>query len=349
MRKAQPVVVGVDVGGTKILVGCVGVDGAVHRSRWYPMDRTSQAATLDSIQSAVDDFLRVAWTGPAPLSMGVGLVGHTDPASGTWVHAMNLPIPTPVPLAAQMRERYGLPVWIDNDVHAATLAELRLGAGLETTDFIYLNVGTGLACGIVCNGQLVRGAANYAGELGHMAVEPEGDLCGHCGRRGCLEPIASGGGMLDQVRAQLADYPASLLHEPARSGRLTVADIFYAADARDALASAIAERAVRGLGIALVNLVNLLNPQLIVLGGSVFSEGWGVDRLRAHIAAMALPTASGSLQGIVPSRLSCGRVGLLGAASLAWEHHPEFLEIPRFRCAPLGMTGLSSNGENCEH
>lgn len=157
-----------------------------------------------------------------------------------------------------------------------------------------------------------------------MAVEPDGDLCGQCGRRGCLEPIASGGGMLDQVRAQLADYPGSLLHEPARSGRLTAGDIFGATDARDALARAIAERAIRGLGVALVNLVNLLNPQVIVLGGSVFSAGWGVDRLRAYVAAMALPTASGSLQGIVPSRLNVDRVGLLGAASLAWEHHPKF-------------------------
>ena len=118
MGKARPVVVGVDVGGSKILVGYVGVDGAVHRSQRYPMDRTSQATTLESIRLAVDDYMRVAWTGPALLSMGVGLVGHADPASGTWAHAMNLPIPTPVPLAAQMREWacLGQPAWRGNTI-----------------------------------------------------------------------------------------------------------------------------------------------------------------------------------------------------------------------------------------
>jgi glucokinase len=232
---------------------------------------------------------------------------------------MNLGVYTPIPLGSQLRDRYGLPVRIDNDVHAATLAELHMGAGREFADFIYLNVGTGIACGIVCNGQLVRGAVNYAGELGHMVVETDGDLCDQCGRRGCLEPIASGGGMLDHVRAGLADHPDSLLHDSARSGDLTVGSIFQAADAGDPLASAVTERAKRALGTALVNLLDLLNPEIVVLGGGVFRDGWGVTRLRAHVAAKALPAASQSLKGIVLSQLRVDRVGLMGAASLAWE------------------------------
>ena len=315
----DPVVIGVDVGGTKILVGTVGEDGTVHRSHRYPMDRASQERTLSSIESAIEDFVRVPWDGPAPLAMGIGLVGQTDPATGTWIRGMNLGVYTPVGLGSQLSERYGLPVWIDNDVHAATLAELHMGAGREYADFIYLNVGTGIACGVVCNGQLVRGAVNYAGELGHMVVETDGDLCDQCGRRGCLEPIASGGGMLDHVRARLADHPDSHLHEPARADRLTVGTIFQAADAGDALASAVAERALRALGTALVNLLNLLNPEVVVLGGGVFGDGWGVDRLRAYVAANALPAAAQSSKGIVPSPLRMDRVGLLGAASLAWE------------------------------
>jgi glucokinase len=192
--------------------------------------------------------------------------------------------------------------------------------GRETADFIYLNVGTGIACGIVCNGQLVRGTINYAGELGHTVVETQGDLCDNCGRRGCLEPIASGGGMLDQVRARLADYADSLLHAPARSGALTVASIFQAADAGDELATAVSNRALRGIGTALVDLVNLLNPQVIVLGGGVFSDGWGIERLRTWVTERPLPGARASLQSIVLSELEVDLVGLLGAASLAWDH-----------------------------
>jgi glucokinase len=319
-RHSSPasVVIGVDVGGTKILIGFVDEDGIIHRSRRYPMVRTNQESTLSSIESAVDDFLRMPWDGPAPLAMGLGLVGQTDPATGIWIRAMNLQVYTPVPLGPQLSERYGLPVRIDNDVHAATLTELRLGAGREFGDFIYLNVGTGIACGIVCNGQLVRGAANYAGELGHMVVETDGDWCDQCGRRGCLEPIASGGGMLDHVRAGLVDYPDSLLHEPERSGHLTAGTIFEAADAGDPLAGAVAERAARALGVALVNLLNILNPEIVLLGGGVFRNRWGIARLRAYVAAKALPAAFQSCKGIVPSQF-VDKVGLVGAASLAWE------------------------------
>lgn len=318
MSQAEPVAVGVDVGATKVLVGCVGRDGLVRASRRYPMNRESQAATLDSIHSAVEDFLGLVPCRLQPVGIGVGLVGLTDPATGTWLHSMNLSIRVPVPLAARLHDRHGLPVAVDNDVHAATLAELRLGAGRRARDFVYVGVGTGVAAGLVCNGQLVRGSSNYAGELGHTVVEPEGDPC-QCGRRGCLEPIASGGGMIAHVEARLADYPASPLWEPARRGELTSAVIFRACDAGDALATSVTNRAVRALGIALTNLVNLLNPELIVLGGGVVADGWLIPRLRDYVAANALRNAYRGLRGVEPSELSADLVGLLGAAALAWE------------------------------
>ena len=281
------------------------------------MDRSNQSSALASIRTAVESFMGMAWDGPAPLAMGIGVVGHTEPSSGTWLHAMNIPIKSPVPLASQLSEIYGLPVAIDNDVHAAALAELHLGAGREATDLIYLNVGTGLAAGVICNGRLVRGAANYAGELGHMVVEAGGDLC-QCGQRGCLEPIASGGGIIAQVKAQMGDHSDSALTALARTDTLTAGDVFQAADKGDELASSIAQRAVRGLGIALVNLVNLLNPQLIVYGGSVLSDGWLIEGVSNYVSLNALPIAYRSLRGIKPSPLHVERAGLLGAATLAW-------------------------------
>ena len=309
---------GVDVGGTKILVGLVTQDGEVVENRRYLMDHTSQNLTLKSIETALTHFMNF-WTGPAPRAMGLGLVGQTKPAAGLWVRAMNLPIHSPVPLVRLLRKQAGLPAVLDNDVHAATLAELRWGIGKETKDFIYLNIGTGLAAGLVCNGQLVRGAANYAGEVGHMIVDPGGILCA-CGQRGCLEPIASGGGILAQVRAGLRDHPDSVLFEPAKEGVLSASQVFRAAESGDRLAVRITGNAVQALSTALINLVNILNPAVIIYGGGVVSDGWLMGKVSGFISANALVPARRSLKGIWPSRLNPDQVGLLGAACLAWNY-----------------------------
>jgi glucokinase len=313
-----PAVIGVDVGGTKVLAGCVDRAGRVLAEHRSAMDRSTRETTLASIQLALDVFL-AEWSGPAPLAVGIGLVGQTDPASGTWVGAMNLPIDSPVPLAAQVAQRCGLPAALDNDVHAATLAELRWGIGREADNFIYINVGTGIAAGFVFNGQLVRGAGNYAGELGHLFVEPGGPKC-VCGRRGCLEPVASGAGILQGVRDQLRAWPDSSLSKA--DSALTTASVFQAADAGDPLAVSVSGRAVRALATALTGLVDILNPAWIVYGGGTLADGWLMDRVRAEIETRALPAARRSLQGIVPSQLDPARVGLLGAACLAWDLLP---------------------------
>lgn len=121
--------VGVDVGGTKILVGLVSDAGEVLRAERYPIDRSSQATSMASIESAVTRFLDAPWDGPAPLAMGMGVVGQTSPATATWVRAMNIPISQSIDVQAWLGDRCALPVALDNDVHAATLAELRWGAG----------------------------------------------------------------------------------------------------------------------------------------------------------------------------------------------------------------------------
>ena len=311
-------VVGIDVGGTKILIGLVERDGTVLCWRRYPMQRTSAETTLHSIDTALADFMRSLLPGASPLAVGIGLVGQTDPQAGLWLNSINLRISQPVALCEQVRQRYGLPAALDNDVHAATLVELRLGAGKGILDFIYLNVGTGIAAGLVINGQLARGAANYAGELGHLVVETEGEEC-TCDQRGCLEPIASGAGILTQVRNRLlAGEPSSLSNSASRMD-FTAGDVFRAAKAGDALATLVADRAARALGIALTGLVNLLNPALIVYGGGVVTDGWLMQRAGLYVMEHAMPVGRGSLRGIVPSTLDPSQTGLLGAANLAWE------------------------------
>lgn len=311
-------VLGIDVGATKILIGIVTQDGEVIEARRYPMDRTSQGLALNSIEVALAQFMD-AWHGPAPKAMGAGVVGQTQPAAGLWVRAMNLPIQSPVPLIRLLRRQIQLPTAIDNDVHAATLAEIRWGIGKEIRDFIYLNIGTGLAAGMVCNGKLVRGAANYAGEIGHMIIEPGGILC-VCGQRGCLEPICSGAGILAQVQAGLRDFPDSSLFKPNQDGALSASQVFQAAEAGDRLASRITGKAVWALSTAMTSLVNILNPGAIVYGGGVVSDGWLMGKVSEFIAANALVAARRSLKGIWASKLDPEQVGLLGAASLAWSY-----------------------------
>ncbi len=316
MPYSEPVCLGLDVGGTKILAGIVSAEGKILHSQRFPMDRTSQASTLASLHAALSGFLPT-WNREPPRAVGIGLPGHIDPLNGIWVQAMSLPIGQPIALAAQIQAQYGLPAALDNDVHAATLAELRWGAGREMNNFLYLNVGTGLAVGIVANSQLVRGAANYAGEIGHMRVEPDGEQC-VCGQRGCLETLASGGGILAQVRKRLPETPDSTLAKMDGS-KLTAKSVFQAAaETNDPLAVFVTNRAVRALGVALTNLVNLLNPEKIVYGGGVVSDGWLMAQVNDFIQANALPVARQSLTGVIPSVLNPEQVGLLSAASLAW-------------------------------
>ena len=312
---SEPVVIGVDVGATKILAGAVTRAGEILASRRSPMDGETQETTLRSIEAAIENLMQ-EWGGPAPLAIGIGLVGQIDSKAGIWLEAMNLPIKSPVRLGARINDRYGIPVALDNDVHAATLAEMRWGIGRESSDFIYINVGTGIAAGIVSNGRLVRGAENYAGELGHMVVQPEGPLC-PCGRRGCVEPIASGGGMLARLQELLTEFPTSTLH--TQTGAITTHSIFKAADAGDSLAIKVSNDAIQALSIGLTNLVNLLNPEWIVYGGGTLSDGWLIARVHVEVESQPLLMTRKSLRGILPSRLNPDQVGLLGAACLAWD------------------------------
>jgi len=310
---SESVYIGVDVGPTKILVGAVTQSGAILKSLRFKIEHETQAVTLRSIHNALESFLR-DWDGPAPRAIGIGLVGQIDPQAGIWLEAMNLPIKSPVPFARQVRDRFGIPVALDNDVHAATLAELRWGIGTESNHFIYLNIGTGVSAGLVFGGQLLRGAKNYAGELGHMVVQPDGVLC-PCGRRGCLEPIVSGGGMLARVQQELANHPDSMLHSFGDS--LTTHEIFMASDSGDPLAGKLSNDAIQALSTALTNLVNLLNPEWIIYGGGTLSDGWLIDHVRENVQTGPLPMIRKSLKGIIPSQLDPKQVGLLGAACLA--------------------------------
>jgi glucokinase len=179
-----------------------------------------------------------------------------------------------VPLAKLVGEQLGLPAWIENDANAAALAEHRLGAGRGADHMVLVTIGTGIGGGLILNGRLYHGASGAGGEIGHMQLEPLGRVCG-CGRRGCLEALASGSALdAEAVEIAAAEPTGRVAQTAEREGIPPDARILHlAAETGDQAADAAIRRAGRYLGAGLTNLVNVFNPQLIVIGGGLRKLG----------------------------------------------------------------------------
>lgn len=317
-RMGEKTVIGLDVGGTKVLAACVTSEGTILKAQRYAMDRTSQAAAVRSIETALDDFITRLKNVASPHAIGIGVPGQTAPSTATWVHALNIPIDEPVPLGDLFGSRYGLPVYLDNDVNAAAIAEMKWGRGRNYSDFVYINIGTGIAAGLVSGRRLIRGAANYAGEIGHMSSDAQGRRC-RCGGRGCLENTASGGGMIAEAMRRLGENPQSVLRGLLDTGELNAGAIYRAAAEGDRLAQQIAEKAMLDLNTCIVSILNVLNPQAVILGGGVMQESDLAEKLRDHAYRHSMPAVRLSLEWFGTSDFDVNTVGVLGAASLAWE------------------------------
>ncbi len=297
----------VDVGGTKILTGLVDTQGRVLAWQRYPMKRGDQEEALGAVFAACDDFMSNLSAGQRPVALGMGTVGHIDPERGMWLQSYNIPIGRPVEMVRLLEQRYGLPAAIDNDVRCAARGEWAFGGGSSRV-MLYLNVGTGIGAALVCQGKLMRGADNYAGEVGYMVMNWEGEP-----QR--LEPLASGGGLIASARAMLPQFPES----PLNQGELHAAAVFQAARAGDGLADMLTRRAVSALGTALANLACAYNPDTIRLGGSVVKDSWFMDQVERRMRRLCLPETLLGLQSFSVSALDPAKVGMLGAGALAME------------------------------
>jgi glucokinase len=208
------------------------------------------------------------------MAVGISTPGPTDPRRGIVTTPPNLPDWRDVPLAAEISERLGVPAWIENDANVAALAEHRLGAGSNAKHVVLLTVGTGIGGGLILDGQLYQGASGAAGELGHMRILPDGPVCS-CGRRGCLEALASGWALGARAAEIVAREPDGVLARLVReAGAEPDAKLLEdAAHAGDISAQTAIHDAGNYLGAGLVNIVNIFNPELIILGGSLRKIG----------------------------------------------------------------------------
>lgn len=332
----EVLVVGVDLGGTKIATGLVDGGGRLlGRTEVLTQPEEGPRAVLHRMTQSVRDVCRQA--GVAPQRVGavtVAAPGPLDPPSGRVVEAPNLRWRN-VEVVAPMQEDLGAPVQLENDANAAALGEWWIGAGRGTRNFLYMTVSTGIGGGIVIEGNLYAGTHWAAGEIGHTVIVPEGGpLCG-CGRRGCLEAFASGTGIArravealraagwDEARdgavpASGAARPGSVLMELA-GGRLERVDARRVAEAArrgDSLAQEVLEKTWIYLGAGLVNLANLFDPDAIAIGGGVSRIGDAMmEPLRRYVRERAV---AGPAEGtrLVLAQLGPD-VGVVGAAAVA--------------------------------
>ena len=311
--------VGVDLGGTKTLavltdadLGVIGQDTAPTAADRPPDD------VVDTIVDLARALVREAGHQPAQLAgLGIAFAGLYDVHRDVVDTAPNLPGWEGYPLRTELAARLGVPTALGNDVNLAALAEHRLGAGRGVRDMLFVAVGTGIGGGLVLGGELYQGKSSVAGEIGHMALESEGPVC-NCGRTGCLEALASGTALPRLAQSRMNAGQTSILTQlcGGRTDAMTGEMVFEAARQGDALAGAVIADAARSLGAGLANLLNLLNPDMIVIGGGVASE-WASYVVPAieHMERTAFPHVVRDVS-VVPSQLG-GLASALGAVALA--------------------------------
>jgi glucokinase len=297
---AESRAIGVDVGGTKIAAGVVDRDGRIERRVERPTPTASQEELLAALDGMVDDLL-----GEDVAALGFGLCSTIDQRSGRTVSSVHIPL-ADFDFRDRMRTRFSLPVGIDNDANAAAIAEWRIGAGRGARDMIMLTLGTGIGGGLILDGKPYRGSVGAGAELGHMVLQYGGEPCvGSCTGHGHFEQLASGAA---------ADRAAEEILGAGETGRELVG---AAREGRPEAAEAIFEIG-RRLGAGIGSLVNIFNPELVVLGGG-FSQARDLFLEPALAAMKEEALAPGrDLVRVVPALLGPD-AGLVGAGFVGFE------------------------------
>jgi glucokinase len=312
---AAPRVIAVDLGGTKLLAGVVDEDGVVVKRTIRPTPTGSENEMLAELESAIEELVVEAGVG----ALGVGIPSTIDQRQGVAVASVNIPL-SDLDVRERLSDRFGLPVAIENDANAAALAEHRFGAGRGSRHMVMLTLGTGIGGGLILDGKLYRGSSGAAGELGHITLDLDGAPCqGTCPGRGHLEALASGTAT-DRLARELAEArPEGDLGRAAAQGQPVDARLAVdlaaagAGDARDLL-----QRVGSRLGEGIASLVNIFNPEIVVLGGGFARAGELLfEPARRVVAERALMPAREVVR-IVPALLG-PEAGLIGAGLVGFE------------------------------
>ena len=310
-------VIGVDLGGTKLLAGAVDADLAVHHRTNRPALGLKQMELVEMVAHAVAGVRKAV--GGAVSAVGFGIPCTFDSRTGMAVQAVNLPLHD-IRFADVMAERLELPVVVDNDANCAVLAEARAGAAAGCEEVALLTIGTGIGGGLFLRGEVYRGGLGGGAELGHMVIERDGRPCqGSCPNWGCLESVASGTALVREASLAVAQRPDTALGLALEAGReLTGPLVTELAREGDPVARDAIEVIGRALGVGVVNLVNIFNPEVVVIGGGVSAAGdLLLDPAREVVAQRALRPGRDLVR--IEAAAFGAEAGMVGAAILARE------------------------------
>jgi glucokinase len=313
-------IVGVDLGGTNIAVGLVPFQGGdVHGLRSQPTQgqrgpKFVVDRIVEMVDSAIADVVGVDGRGQVA-GVGIGSPGPLDRASGMVINTPNLGWRN-FPLRDLIANALRLPATLDNDANCATYGEWWLGAGRGVETLVGLTLGTGIGGGIVLNGEIHHGVSDVAGEIGHMTIDSTGRHC-NCGNYGCLEAYASGPAIalraIEGIQAGVNTVLTELVG--GRLESITAATVYEGVVLEDAYATEVMKDTAKFLGTGVANLINILNPGMIVISGGVTRAGEHLfDPLRAEVRRRAFKSAEEHCQ-IVPAQMP-DRAGVVGAAAV---------------------------------
>jgi len=312
-------ILGIDLGGTKILTAVTNSQGKMlSRDHSITPAPKGYEAVIQSILESAHRALAQANVAISELTaIGVGAPGLSNPETGILFTSPNLPGWRDVPLRDIMQERLGKKTFLINDANAAALGEFYFGAAQSARNFIYITLSTGIGGGIVIDGKIYSGAIGAAGEVGHMTIDDEGPIC-NCGNKGCWETLASGTALAREARQRIKEGVRTSILKYAEGDveKVTAQVIHNAAEQGDSLAKELIARTGYYVGVGLANLINIFNPELIVIGGGLSNIG---DMLLEPAFKVAGERAyKEAFQAVRFASPELGRnSGVLGAAAFA--------------------------------
>ncbi|HVY76882.1 MAG TPA: ROK family protein [Solirubrobacterales bacterium] len=306
-------IIGVDLGGTKMLLGVLDADSKV---LWESREASTGQTEGELVELLIGEVEEARGKCPGVAAVGLGIPATVDHDRGIARSAVNLPLED-LPIREIVGERTGLPAFVDNDANVAALAEHLYGAARGARNAVMLTIGTGIGGGLILNGEVYRGATGAGAELGHTVIEIDGPACqGNCPGRGCVETFASGTALGREARAAAEREPDSALGAMLAAGETVDGRaVTEAALAGDATARGVFDLVGSRLGVALTSFANIFEPEVFVIGGGVIAAGdLLLDPARRELAARALPPMKQI--PVVAAELGSD-AGMIGAAAMA--------------------------------
>ena len=312
-------VLAIDLGGTKIITAIISDEGEVIAKEYcLTLADEGVESIIERILSAIDHILSLKSISSSQLdSISIAAAGVVNFNRGLITSSPNLPGWCDVPLRDIVKKKYRVDTFLINDANAAALGEHHSGAGKGVNSLIYLTVSTGIGGGIIINGRLYSGPCGSAGEIGHMTIDVNGPRC-NCGNVGCLETLASGTAVAKEAIRRISQGEKSSLTEivEGRIENITAEKVSIAAQGGDSLALEVITKAATCLGVGMVNLVNIFNPEMIIVGGGVAQMGdLLLEPARQVVRERAFRLLAQAVR-IVPAQLG-DNAGVLGAAIFA--------------------------------